>query len=184
MAYRPKLFAGIELDARVRAECAAVATRLAAQGLDARFEPAEKLHITLAFLGWVDPERVEPIRDALHAIAGTAAPFTLTLDRLGAFPHERRPHIVWIGARNTSAPYRELAYNARSAYEPMGFTFEKDPVAHVTLARVKGGRGHLPMLELTPMHLRVTRITLFESVPDGGTTHYEIRERAPLKPGA
>jgi len=182
--YRPKLFAGIELDKRVRAQCASVAERLAAQGLDARYEAAEKLHITLAFLGWVDPGQVEPIRDALSAAAGTAPPFTLTLDSIGAFPHERRPKIVWIGARDQGAPYRRLAYGTRAAFEPLGFAFDKDAVAHVTIARVKGGRAHLPILDVAPMHLHVTEIALFESLPDGQTTRYEVRARASLNPNA
>jgi len=182
--YRPKLFAGIELDKRVRAQCATVAERLAAQGLDARYEAAEKLHITLAFLGWVVPEQVEPIRDALTAAAGTAPPFTLTLDSIGAFPHERRPKIVWIGARDQGAPYRRLAYGTRAAFEPLGFAFDKDAVAHVTIARVKGGRAHLPILDVAPMHLHVTEIALFESLPDGQTTRYEVRARASLNPNA
>lgn len=184
MPYRPKLFAGIELDERVRSQCAKVTARLADHGLDARFEAAEKLHITLAFLGWVDPENVEPLRDGLHAAASAVRPFTLTLDTLGAFPHERRPKIIWIGARDQGAPYRLLASSVRRAYEPLGFSFDKDAVAHVTLARVKGGRAHLPMLEIPSMHLHVTKIALFESLPAGPTTRYEVRDRAALNPNA
>lgn len=184
MPYRPKLFAGIELDDRVRAQCAKIITRLADHGLDARFEPADKLHITLAFLGWVEPEQVEALRDSLHLAASAVRPFTLTLDTVGAFPHERRPKIVWIGSRDQGAPYRALAGSARKAYEPLGFSFDKDAVAHVTIARVKGGRAHLPVLDIKPMHLHVTQIALFESLPAGPTTRYEVRDRAPLNPNA
>ena len=184
MPYRPKLFAGIELERRVRAQCASVGARLEAQGVDARFEPAEKLHITLAFLGWVEPEQTEPIHQALRAAASAAAPFTLTLDTIGAFPHERRPRIVWIGSRDQGAPYRRLAYAARAAFEPLGFSFDKDAVAHVTIARIRGGRAHLPMLDITPIPVHVTEIALFESLPAGGTTKYEVRNRAPLNPNA
>ncbi len=161
-----------------------VAARLEAQGFDARFEPAEKLHVTLAFLGWVDPERVQPICDALAAAASMVQPFTLTLDAIGAFPHERRPKIVFIGSRDQGAPYRMLAHAARSAYEPLGFSFDKDAIAHVTIARVKGGRAHLPMLEIEAMPVHVTEIALFESLPAGRTTKYEVRARAPLNPNA
>lgn len=101
-----------------------------------------------------------------------------------AFPHERRPKIVWIGCRDQGAPYRALAYAARSAFEPLGFTFEKNAVAHVTIARVKGGLAHLPMLDVAPMQVHVTQAVLFESLPAGRTTRYEVRHRAPLNPGA
>lgn len=184
MQHRPKLFVGIELDERVRAQCAAIAARLASAGLDARFEATEKLHSTLAFLGCAQPERVEEIQAALHRIAGAVAPFTLTLDTIGAFPHERRPKIVWIGARDQGSSYHRLAYGARRTFEALGFTFGKDAVAHVTLARVKGARGHLPVLDVTPMQLHVTTIALFQSLPAGPTTRYEVRDRAALNPNA
>lgn len=184
MTYRPKLFAGIELNKRVRGLCAQVSARLAAQGLDARFELEEKLHITLAFLGWVDAERMQDITDALGAAANAAAPFTLCLDKIGAFPSERRPKIIWIGSRDQGAAYRRLANAARASFEPLGFTFEKDAIAHVTIARVKGGHAHLPMLEVGPIQTRVKEIALFESLPAGPTTRYEVRHRAKLNPNA
>lgn len=184
MPYRPKLFAGIELDERVRKRCAEISAWLQANGLNARYDDPSKFHITLAFLGWVDADQTEPIRDRLETIAHAAPPFTLTLDKIGAFPNERRPKIVWIGARDQGAAFRRLAYAARSAYEQLGFNFDKDAVAHVTLARVKGGLGHLPMIDVRPMHLHVTQIALFESVPAGGTTRYEVRSRAQLNPNA
>lgn len=181
MAYRPKLFVGIDLDWRVRARCAQVAARLESQGLNARFEAPEKLHITLAFLGWVDADQVEPLRHVMRTVASGTARFTLTLDKLGAFPNERNPHVVWIGTREQGSAFRELAQGMRASYSDIGFHFEKDAVAHVTIARIKEQRVHLPLLEVKPMRLRVNELTLFESLPASRTTRYEIRDRAQLK---
>jgi RNA 2',3'-cyclic 3'-phosphodiesterase len=178
MSHRPKLFTGIELDAPVRAWCSDIAARLQACALPGRFETPEKLHITVAFLGWVDPEQVEPIRDVMRSAAVQVEPFTLTLDRIGAFPHERRPRIVWIGSTDQGEPFRSLAGAMQSGYNELGFTFDKAPVAHVTLARIKEGRAHLPMLDVKPVRLRVNHVTLFESIPAGRTTRYEVRDRA------
>ena len=179
--YRPKLFTGIDLDKHTRAECAQIAARLEVQGVLARFEAPEKLHITLAFLGWVDAERMEPIREALHTVAAQTKPFMITLDKLGAFPHERRPRVIWIGSRDQGDAFRSLARSMQHAYAELGFNFDKDAVAHVTIARVKEGRAHLPMLDVAPMRVRVKELTLFESLPAGRTTRYEVRDRAPLK---
>jgi len=177
---RLKLFTGIDLNPNVRKACNDVTERLRVAGLDARFESPEKLHITLAFLGWVEPESVEPVRDALARVAHDAKPFELTLDKLGAFPHERRPRVVWIGACEQGAAFRELSRSVRAAYEELGFTFDKDAVAHVTVARVKGGHAHPPMLDIKPMKVAVRELTLFESIPDGRTTRYEVRARYAL----
>jgi 2'-5' RNA ligase len=172
---RLKLFTGIDLTPSVRAACNVVTERLRGAGLDARFESPKKLHITLAFLGWVDPESIEPVRDALARAAHDAKPFELTLDKIGAFPHERRPRVVWIGASEQVTAFRELSRSVRAAYEDLGFTFDKDAVAHVTIARVKGGDAHLPMLDVKPMKLAVRELTLFESIPAERTTRYKVR---------
>ncbi len=177
-----KLFSGIDLTPSVRVKCTEVAERLRASELDARFEAPEKLHMTLAFLGWVEPEEVEPVRDALARTAENANAFDVTLDKLGAFPHERSPRVIWIGASEQGAAFRDLSRTLRAAYEKLGFHFEKEAIAHVTLARVKGGDAHLPSLEIAPMKLLVREITLFESIPSERTTRYEVRARYPLKP--
>ena len=176
-----KLFTGINLTPSIRTKCSDVAERLRAVGLGARFEAPEKLHITLAFLGWVDPESVEPVRDALAHAAGRVNAFEMTLDKIGAFPHERKPRVIWIGAGDPGAAFRNLSETVRTAYEALGFHFEKANVAHVTLARVKGGDAHLPMLDIEPMNLAVRELTLFESIPAERTTRYEVRARYPLK---
>ncbi len=180
MSYRPKLFTGIELDEPVRAWCNDIAARLQVCALPGRFESPEKFHITLAFLGWVDAEQVEPIADVMRTAAAQTSPFTMTLDRIGAFPHERRPRIVWIGSHDQGEPFRTLAQAMQTGYGELGFRFEKAPVAHVTLARIKEGHAHLPMLDIKPVRLRVKHVTLFESLPAGRTTRYEVRDRAPL----
>jgi 2'-5' RNA ligase len=179
---RLKLFTGINLTPSVRAACNDVTERLRSTGLDARFEPPEKLHITLAFLGWVDPESIEAIRDALARAAQEAEPFDITLDKLGAFPHERKARVIWIGASKQGAIFRELSHSVRANYEALGFTFEKNAVAHVTIARVKGGNAHLPMLDVKPMKFTVRDLTLFESIPAGPTTRNEVRAHNSLKP--
>lgn len=182
MSGRPKLFVGIELDANARAKCASIAERLRASGLDGRFEAPAKFHITLAFLGWVDAQRVTEIDRAMHEASAPHARFTLTLDRVGAFPHERRPRIVWIGCSDQGAAFRSLSQSLRDAYAALGFGFDKHALAHVTIARTKEPRKPLPMLDtIDPIPLHVKRVTLFESLPDSTTTRYEVLAHASLR---
>lgn len=180
---RPRLFVGIALDEPTRAACANVASRLEASGFDARYEAAAKLHVTLAFLGNVECERVAEIERVLTDIALASEPFSLTLDKLGAFPNERRPRVVYVGSRDQGAAFRALAHRARERYNMLGFTLEDDAVAHVTIARVRG-HGHprpLPSLDVESISMHVGRIVLFESLPDATTTRYEHRLDAELR---
>jgi RNA 2',3'-cyclic 3'-phosphodiesterase len=176
-----RLFVGIELDAAAREACAGLSERLSRTGFAARYEVPEKLHVTLAFLGYVSAERFASVLSALPA-AGERAPFAVTLDKLGGFPHERRPRIVYVGAREQGAPFRALAESVRAAYAALGFEFKNDSVAHVTLARVKAPSRALPLIEFPPIALRVERLTLFESLPDPAnkTSRYEAVASVPF----
>ena len=176
-----RLFAGIELDARARATCVGAQSRLREAAYEARYEPPEKLHVTIAFLGNVETVRVPGIEAALDDVATHTPPFTLSLDKLGAFPHARRPRIVFIGSRAQGAPFRTLAATLRLRFEAMGFTFADDAVMHVTIARTKGRSTRpLPLLDIAATELAVGAIALFESLPDKQTTRYVVRRSAPL----
>lgn len=181
-AGRRRLFAGIALDDAARAACAAVAVRLRATGFAARFEEPAKLHLTLAFLGNVDAARVDDVVESLRSAAAGRARFELALDKLGAFPNERRPRVVYIGAGRHGADFRGLAETVRAAYHDRGFHFGDDPVAHVTIARVKQSRRPLPLVDVAPIALCVAGLTLFESVFDNekNTSRYEVLFQSPL----
>jgi 2'-5' RNA ligase len=178
---RLRLFAGIELDEGVRNRCSAIQQRLIRAGLEAKYESTEKLHVTLAFLGNVERDRVESVERVLYEAALATPRLVLRLDRISAFPNERRPRIVWIGSRVQHPGFRMLSRKLRNAYQELGFTFENDTVAHVTLARIKGGGRHpVPMLDVDPIEVRVDEIALFESLQDETTTRYVVRRTAPL----
>jgi RNA 2',3'-cyclic 3'-phosphodiesterase len=173
---------GVELDAEARAACAAVAEALGKTGFAAKYEAPEKLHATLAFLGNVDASRYDEIASALVSAAAGAAPFAVTLDKLGAFPHERRPRVVYVGSREQGPAFRSLGQNVRGVYAALGFSFDEDAVAHVTIARVKESKRPLPLVEFAPIELEIQRIALFESLFDRErkTSRYEIAAAGPL----
>ncbi len=176
-----RLFAGIELDEPTRAMCVEVQSRLQRAAFEAKYEAPEKLHVTLAFLGNVRDEQLAAVDSVLETTAALASPFEITWDRLGAFPNERRPRITFVGSRDQGTAFRTLSYGLRDRYREFGFDFQDDAVAHITVARVKGGSPRaLPMLDLGLHVMVVSEIVLFESLPAGGTTRYEVRKRAPF----
>jgi len=179
---RRRLFAGIELDETARSACAAAAQSLQRTGFIAKYEAPEKLHVTLAFLGYVDPDRVAAVQEALAATASRFAPFAVGLDKLGAFPHERRPRVVFVGSRAQGAAFRTLAAGLRDAYRELGFRFEDDAVVHVTIARVKESKRPLPLVDFAAIQMPVQSLALFESLPDPAnrTTRYETIAKSSL----
>jgi RNA 2',3'-cyclic 3'-phosphodiesterase len=181
---RRKFFVGVALDQTVRDACLGAADALREAGFAARYEAPEKLHATLAFLGYAADDRSAALARALQAIAAVSAPIAVPLDKLGAFPHERKPRVVFVGAREQGAAFRSLVAAVRAAYANLGFEFTGDAIAHVTIARVKGGGGRpLPPIEFLPATLEIRTLTLFESLPDPTrrTTRYAALLTVPLE---
>lgn len=134
-------------------------------------------------MGNVDESIVEQIEVAVAQCARAHAPFAVAIDKVSAFPNERKPRTVYAGARSAGAPFRALAHSVRSSVQHFGFTFAEDAVFHVTLARVRETKGPLPQIELAPAAtLLVSEIALFESIFDSDqhTSRYAIRSRAPV----
>ncbi|MCM2465312.1 RNA 2',3'-cyclic phosphodiesterase [Methanoculleus oceani] len=96
-------------------------------------DPAN-LHITVKFLGEVDPARIEPIVEVLRAVR--ADPFEMTVGYAVCNP-PRRPRVVWCDVADTGES-AALARQVDDLLLPLGFRRENRPFRpHVTLARVK-----------------------------------------------
>jgi 2'-5' RNA ligase len=180
-----RLFIGIAIDENARDRCAEVAERLRMRAAKLRFVEPKNYHMTVAFLGNVEAGRLAVVKIALAAVASRHERFTATLNRVGVFPHERKPRIVFVGSRGTHRAYRALAADVCGECARLGFAAaEKDHIPHVTIARApERKRVTLPMLEVAPFAAAVGALTLFESVPHDGKTRYVVRAESPLAAG-
>jgi 2'-5' RNA ligase len=127
-----RVFFALWPDAGARDALWALARDTAAQ-TGGRAPSAGNVHLTLAFLGDVAAARIAALDAIGLAVAAAVPPFTLTLDRVGAFGDGR---IAWAG---TSAPPRDLERLVQSlngALAKEGFPTERRAFhPHVTLAR-------------------------------------------------
>jgi RNA 2',3'-cyclic 3'-phosphodiesterase len=106
-------------------------------------------HLTLRFLGEIDPDRIPPIVEALERVARTVAPFSLRLDGIGAFPSSARPRVVWMGATVGKDRLVALAGQVRAALAREGSApAEGEFVPHRTLFRVRSARSEREALDL------------------------------------
>jgi len=126
-------------------------------------------HLTIRFLGEIDPMATVELDKLCRRIARSISPFFVEFDQVGAFPDPDRARVLWVGG-STPAPYVDLVRSVNDALERTGFPPERrHPVAHTTLARVKGRPDRrLPeiverMNPLPPWRIRVDRIVLMES---------------------
>ncbi len=171
-----RLFVAIELNDAVRALAAQAAAALRQAGLAGRYELAEKLHVTAAFLGSVPDDLLQQVMQTFRA-SGEQKPYWIDFDRMGAFPNARRPHTIWIGSSQENEGFASCARVVRAGFERLGFRFESEAKPHVTICRLKHVRAPiLPELGETAQ-LHVTGLTLFQSLPAGPTTRYEAIDR-------
>lgn len=94
-------------------------------------------HVTMKFLGDVDPDRIDAIALVMDAIARSHRPFSIRLAHIGAFPNFRKARVVWLGVEHE--PRLELLqHDVEVAADGIGFELDGRAFRpHVTLARVK-----------------------------------------------
>ena len=179
-----RLFVSIDLPARLTDAVAGAQARFAdAEGL--RFVDPETAHLTLSFLGDVDPERVGAVEAALDRAVADAGvdPFDLRVGGFGVFPALDYISVVWAGVREGAGVAETTRLNDAVERELGKLGFEGDDHAftpHVTLARMDDARGkelvQRVVRETDPdlgsfrvSEVRLTESTLTDAGPEYGT---------------
>ena len=130
-------------------------------------------HLTLRFLGEVDPGLLDPLAETLERAVGLSEAFALRLSVLGCFPHARRARVLWIGATKGVEPMGALASNLNAELVPLGFPPERKRFKpHLTMGRLKRpARVAEWPGEVGPYDLEVRRAVLYKSTlhPTGAT---------------
>lgn len=135
MSNRMRAFIAVKLPGNPKLR--EIISRLGTMGRAVKPVAGDNLHVTLKFLGDIAPEQTAEISRVVQSVAEPVAPFEVRLVGLGAFPHARRPSVIWAGLQNAE-PLCRLAESLEAELEPVGFAPEKRPFhAHLTLARVK-----------------------------------------------
>ena len=100
---------------------------------NAKLSLTKSFHLTLKFLGEVQPDKVEDVTETLKIIKFSQ--FNVFLDTVGIFPSENYIRVVWVGLKPEDK-ILELQESIDASLKPL-FKKEKDFKAHITLARVK-----------------------------------------------
>lgn len=100
------------------------------------------IHLTLKFLGEVDPEIIPELAQNLESVSRSEHAFELTLRGLGCFPNPRSPRVIWCGIEGETDALLRLQQNVDSVCGELGFAPENRSFKpHLTLGRVKGKRN-------------------------------------------
>ena len=110
--------------------------RLRSPDASIRWVPVANIHLTLKFLGDIDPSVVPAINVQLDAVAQSIPPFTLTAEGVGVFPNLRQARVVWVGFSGDIKPLEAIQQKLESGLETIGFKREPRAFrAHLTIGR-------------------------------------------------
>ena len=187
-----RVFVAVDVGDAVRREAARVVSALQIK-LEAAKTPPKvvwvkpaALHVTIRFLGEVEPAEVERITPLL-APPIPLAPFDVQWRGIGTFPNNRHPRALWLGVTNGAAQL--AAVEAEISRRLASAAVELDDRAllpHLTLGRVKmAGAGIdwpkiLQSAEVKNATSVIDRVTLYQSRLSQYGPHYTELVSAPL----
>lgn len=151
-----RVFLAVELSQELRATLA-----ILQQELKQSIEPELKrgtriswvqpasLHLTIKFLGDIDEQMIDPLRDAIEQTIGSQMAVNVPLERLGGFPRPQSPRVLWVGPSENwekgidAKRITEIYATIEQACEDLRFLRETKPFSpHLTVARIKTGERH------------------------------------------
>jgi RNA 2',3'-cyclic 3'-phosphodiesterase len=106
------------------------------------------IHLTLKFLGEVDPEAISKLNVLLSEICKSEHRFELRLRGFGCFPNVKNPRIIWCGIEGETDSLLRLQHIVEYAGTKLGFAPEDRPFhPHLTLGRIQGRRNLQPLMD-------------------------------------
>ncbi len=127
----PRLFVALPMPETVAAELDRLCTGLP----DARWADLDDFHLTLRFIGEVEPTTFYEIGEALASIS--LPPFDLRLRGLGQFPLRGMPKALWVGVE-PSEGLDQLRRQVGRCVTGAGVEPERRKfIPHVTIARFR-----------------------------------------------
>jgi len=142
-----RLFVAVEIGEILAKGAASLSEELerrataAARGAKVTWIPADRLHLTIRFIGEIDDGRVPMVRQALEEPLAVA-PFSLTLCGAGTFPKSGTPRVVWLGITEGREELLRVEREITARLTPLGIPGEERNYSpHLTLARVRDPAG-------------------------------------------
>ena len=166
-----RAFIAAELPDNIIADLRLLAKDIRDLGINARWVRPENIHITLKFLGEINPAVIEKTGNVLRETAGEYTPIKLKAKGMGVFPGIKRPRVIWAGLSEQTGKLIEMQKTLEENLEISGFPRETRAFkAHLTIGRIKGRSDPNKILNaiqesshFMTVTFNIDRITLFKS---------------------
>ncbi len=187
-----RTFCAIELPDELRARVAERVRRLRAEFSDVRasWEKPEKLHVTLKFLGDIEPARVAVLSSAAARAVASLESFELTINEPGSFPPHGQPRVLWLGISDASGRLAFMQHALETECAAVGFPRESRAFKpHLTLARIRSTQGARELAAahretpFEPRRFKVSEFVVMRSELGPGGSRYTPLSRHRLGSG-
>lgn len=181
-----RCFVAVELTPEIRKRVAEAAEELQAAGAEVGWVRPENFHLTLRFLGELDPDRLEGVRAGLSERLRCTAPIRISIEGVGRFPERGGfVRVLWVGCRGELDRLRDLWERVQAAARAAGLPRDDHGFSpHITIGRVKSKKNVRALLErLAGLEERcfgeqsIDGVTLIQSRLDPGGAVYTPLER-------
>jgi 2'-5' RNA ligase len=114
--------------------------KLAESGADLRLVEPENIHVTMRFLGDIQPTMIDRIQSAMEQIV--FKPFDVEIHGVGAFPSTKYARVVWAGIKEGAEGLRDIFNQVEPRLRNLGLRPDSKGFSpHITIARVRSGRN-------------------------------------------
>lgn len=134
-----RLFISLEIPEYIQEEIITLRQEIYGVGTERiRWEREEKLHITLKFLGEIDPTLESKICSALQSVVAKYQSLHLEFSKFGLFLRHGIPSILWIGLENNDL-LNSIQRDIDNQLSRLNIKKDKHRFkAHITILRLKG----------------------------------------------
>ncbi len=129
-----------------------VQRKLEGTGASLKLVNPQNIHVTLRFLGNIQPSMVHKIYGEMEQVDFDS--FQVEVCRVGAFPTIRRPRVIWAGIQKNLDKLQAISRQLATRLHALGFPSDSRAFSpHITLARVRSGRNAAELAD------RITELT-------------------------
>lgn len=139
-------FIAIDIGDEMRERLDELQRKLKKVHANVRWVKLKSVHLTLAFLGDVPPEKIDPLKAALdHTCRGIRC-FELKVTGTGTFGRSGHPRVIWAGI-GENPDLLTLQKKISDSLLAVEVDIDRKPFfPHLTLGRVKAVDRHIPSL--------------------------------------
>lgn len=133
-----RLFIALDLSGKQKNELHRLQQKIKGHLEGVKWVNPEGMHLTLKFLGEVEPARIAAIVEAMQEAALSVEPFDFSFGGGGAFPSPQKARVIFAGLREGDGKVAALASSLEAALAKKGLPAETRAFTpHLTLGRLR-----------------------------------------------